>query len=150
MTDYAIQTIGLRDLRRELKALGPQWPREMRVAEKAAAEIVAAQARTNLTRVRSLVPRAKYPRADRQHWADMVRTVKSLADTTSARVALGSNRVAWALGENFGSLKYHQFPPVEAPDHGLYKAIESERPKVVDFFGDSITRLTSRAFPDAA
>ena len=148
MSDYAIQTIGLRELRRELKRLGPQWPREMRAAEKAAAEIVAAKARTNLAAARRLMGHASKPRPDRQHTADAVRTIKALADTTSARVSLGSTRVAWALGLNFGSLRYKQFPPVEHPDHALYEAIESERPKVLASFGDSIDRLAHQAFPD--
>lgn len=148
MDDWAIRTTGLRELRRELRALGPEWTPQLRQTNKAAAEIVAATGQDNLQAVRRLVPRARYPRPDRQHWADLVRTMRALASQTRAQVALGTKAVPWALGENFGSRTRRQFPPVATPDHALYKAIEQDRPRVLREYGDMLERLTDRAFPD--
>jgi hypothetical protein len=113
----------------------------------AAAEIVAAAARRNAQTQRRVV--ARQPRPGRQHWADYVQTIRALASQTRATVALGAARVPWALGSNFGSLgRYKQFPGQADPDHALYKAIESQRERVIEEYGDMIERLTDRAFPD--
>jgi len=51
-------------------------------------------------------PVARFPRTRRggQRWSDLVNSIRSGATSTTPYVAIGSARVPWALGFEFGSL----------------------------------------------
>lgn len=144
---YKVGVAGLRDLRRELKRAGDEFPKELRDTNfRVANEVVVPTAQRKARSTRR--PHADRPRPDRGHWEDYPKTIRALASQTRATVALGSARVPWALGANFGSLKYTQFPGLGNPDHALYAAIEEKQQDVIKTYGDMLDTLTKKAFPE--
>lgn len=131
----AIQVQGLRELQRELRALDRAWPRELRVASKEAADVVAEATRASFASRGGVAPK-------------VAPSVKALAQQRSASVRIGGAKYPFAMGSNFGSLKFKQFSPPTRPDYSLYASIDKKRDEVVEAFGDALDRLTRRAFPD--
>lgn len=74
-------------------------------------------------------------------------SVKALAQQRSASVKIGGDRYPFALGSNFGSRQFKQFPPPVDPDYSLYRSIRAKRDDVVESYGDAIDRLAAKAFP---
>lgn len=130
-----IQVEGLSDLQREFRTLDKAWPRELRVANKEAVEIVAEATRASFASRGGVAPK-------------VAPSVKTLAQQRSASVKIGGAKYPFAMGSNFGSLKFKQFPPPTKPDYSLYTSIDKKRDEVVKAFGDALDRLTRRAFPN--
>jgi hypothetical protein len=157
-----IDVQGLRELRAELKRIGPEWPKEMRTANLEAAEIVARKARRN-------APQGPHEGGGRVQ--PLVSSVRALASQTRAYVAIGGARAPHAQVLEFGGtiprrgqdplLREQQrrshrsyaraglaVTPVRAQPY-LYRAIASERDEVVEVYSEALDRLTRRAFPVA-
>lgn len=133
-----IKVTGLRELRRELKAAGEQFPKELQQTNKAVVtDLIVPGARAKLEGVS--------PRAGSR----AVGTIRALASGTRAQVALGTAAVPWAVGKNFGSIRYRQFPPhLGQDDYALYRTIREKRGEVIERYGAMLEKLTNRAFPD--
>lgn len=130
-----IQVDGLRELQKELRALDKSWPKELRLANKEAAEVVARATRASFASRPGVAPK-------------VAASVRAAAQQRSASVKIGGRRWPYALGSNFGSSgRFPQFPPVKRPDYSLYASIKSERKQVVDTYDKALDRLTKRAFP---
>lgn len=134
MTDLRIDVHGLKDLQRELRAVDRDWPKELRKANKSAADLVAEGTRQSFASRGGVAPK-------------VAASVKSLAQQRNASVRIGGDRFPYAMGSNFGSVRYKQFPPPVKPDYSLYRTIEDKRSEVVESYGQAIDDLTSRAFP---
>jgi hypothetical protein len=151
---YQAYVTGLKELRKELKRAGDEFPQQLRDTNFAVADrIVVPVARRKAYAVRALIPVGKRRRNDRthtSHWADFPNSIRALASQTRATVALGSERKrdAWIVSENFGSINKRQFPPLGSPDHALYEAISEVKERVMAEYGDMLEKLTARAFPD--
>ena len=132
--DTRIDVVGLRDFQRELRALDTAWPRELRKANKDAAEVVATATRASFTSRPGVAPK-------------VAPSVKAQARQRNASVTIGGARYPFAFGSNFGSKRFKQFPPPAKPDHSLYRSIEAEGEDVVDAYEAALNRLAAKAFP---
>lgn len=130
-----IEVDGLRDLQRELRALDASWPKELRLANKEAAEVVADATRASFASRPGVAPK-------------VAASVKALAQQRNASVRVGGKRWPYAMGATFGARRFKQFPPFKQGGYSLFPQIKSERAKVVEVYGDAVDRLVRRAFPD--
>lgn len=142
-----IRVEGLRDLQRALRAVDAALPKELRQANKEAAEVVAGAARANFAAGTGVAPK-------------VVPSVKALAQQRSASVKIGGARYPYALGSEFGGGKYGpgnptprgghttQFPPFKKSGYALYPAIAEKRDEVVEAYAEALGRVAKRAFPD--
>jgi 4-alpha-glucanotransferase len=144
-----IQVEGLRKLKRELKAVEDGLQKELARANKRVtagiivpAAVSNASARTN-------------PR-----WGHLaINTLRALATQEKAQVAVGSNKVTWAAGHNFGSKheritngrhSVNQFPPSKGyrrGDYALYEAIEEKAGESLEEWTRALDDLLARSFP---
>lgn len=129
-----IEVVGLRDFQRELRRVNAEFPKELRQANKDAAELVAASTRRSFASRGGVAPK-------------VAASVKALAQQRSATVKIGGARYPYAMGSNFGSVKFKQFPPPVKPDHSLYRTIAAQQERVVDAYAAAVDRLMRRAFP---
>lgn len=132
-----IRVDGLKDLRRELKALDGDWNRQLQKVNKAIAEDVAEGTRADFRRLGGSGPKS-------------ASTVKALAQQTRAQVKFGGkgNSVAERVagGNAFGSVRFKQFPKPGV--YALYPALARLRPDIEDRYLDMLEELLARAFPD--
>lgn len=140
---------GLRELTRELRAVDAALPKEVQKGlKRVAGEIV--------------VPGARGLAASRTNpkWGSAaVNTIRALASQQRAQVAVGSNRIPWAAGHNFGSKhtritngrhSTNQFPPTKGHrggDYALYETIERRQPQILDALVEEIDGLLTRTWP---
>lgn len=133
----AIRLRGLRELRRELKALDREWQKQLQKVNKAIAEEVAERTRSNLA---GMGGSAKL----------VVPTVKALAGQLRAQVKAGGKGSSVgelvAGGNLFGSNRYKQFPPPGL--YGIYLALSQMKDDLEERYLDMLDELLSRAFPD--
>jgi hypothetical protein len=137
MAANKIEILGLRDLQRELRAADKAFPKELRAANKDAAEIVADATRASFASRGGVAPK-------------VAASVKALAQQRSASVKIGGARFPYALGSEFGGgarPRTRQFPRFKKGGYSLFPAIKDNREKVVDAYADAIDKLTRRAFP---
>lgn len=142
MTERAVEIHGLKDFRRELKRIGPEWPKELRQANKEGAEVVARKARRN-------APQGPHEGGGRVQ--PLVSSIRALANQLRGQVAVGGARSPHGPVTEFGGRIPRRgstgaMTTVRAQP-SLYPAIVSERDEVVEVYGEAIDRLTSRAFP---
>lgn len=140
-TDGPVLVEGLRDLQRELRAIDGAWPRELRAANKAAADLVAEGTRASFL--------------SRGGSAPMVaNTVKALAQQRSASVKIGGgNSVGGqvAMGNEFGGRgrpTTQQFPSFKRGGYSLFPTVKEKREEVIAAYDKAIDRLLEKAFPD--
>lgn len=132
-----IEVRGLKEFRRELKALDGQWEKQLQKANKAVAEMVAEGTREDFQRVGGSGPKA-------------ASTVKALAQQTRAQVKFGgkgdsvAERVAG--GNAFGSTRFPQFPKPGV--YALYPTLARRSEDITDRYADLVDDLMKRAFPD--
>lgn len=138
---YSVE--GLREFTRALDTFAGALPHSIRDAHKVAATEIVSRGRE----------KAKRPQQQK--------AAKSLRASRSARhvaVLLGDNaRYAFAMGAEFGSRAYKQFPPWRGnqwrswgggPGYFLHPAIREYGDEVIDDYWESIRGLAHHAFPD--
>lgn len=136
-----VQVEGLRELVRDLRAADASFPREVRAASKEAADIVAEGTREKFRSMGGSAPK-------------VVPTVKALGEQRRAAVRIGGgNSIGGqvAMGNEFGSIRFRQFPPWRG-SHGmagyaLWPTIRETRDEVAESFGRAVDRITRKAFP---
>jgi hypothetical protein len=132
-----VRVTGLKELRLELKALDPQWPKQLQKVNKAIAEQVAEGTRADFQALGGSGPKA-------------ASTVKALAQQARAQVKFGGKgdsvpeRVAG--GNAFGSNQYPQFPKPGV--YALYPALARMKDDIEVRYIEMLDDLLSRAFPD--
>jgi hypothetical protein len=142
MADARVEVHGLKDFRRELKRIGPAWPKELRAANFEAAEVVARKARRN-------APQGPHEGGGRVQ--PLVSSIRALANQTRGQVAVGGARAPHGPVTEFGGRIPRRgstgaMTTVRAQPF-LYAAIASERDEVVEVYGEAIDRVMRRAFP---
>ena len=136
---------GLSDFRRELARMGGSLPTSLRDANKQAAnEIV----ETGQDKAASYSAQA----------AKAAKSLRASRSSSYVAVLLGdAGRYAFALGAEFGSRRYRQFPPWRGnqwmnwgggPGYFLHPDIREVGEDVLDEYWESIRTLAVRAFPD--
>lgn len=134
MADTRIDVVGLRDLQRELRAANAAFPRELRVANLEAAEVVADATRQSFASRGGVAPR-------------VAASVKAMAQQRNASVRVGGARFPYAMGSMFGARTYRQFPPFKRGGYSLFPQIKSERERVVEVYAKALGRIAAKAFP---
>jgi hypothetical protein len=161
MAERIVEVAGLREFRRELKRIGPAWPKELRQANLEAAEVVARKARRN-------APQGPHEGGGRVQ--PLVKSIRALANQTRGQVAIGGARSPHAVVTEFGgmiprrgvdrslvaaaqaghrsfaSAGVESLTPVRKQPY-LYPALASERDEVLEVYGEAIDRVMRRAFP---
>ncbi len=131
-----IRVTGLKELRRELKQVDADFPKQLRKANKAVADLVAEGTRSAFSRMGGSAPK-------------VAPTVKALAQQVRAQVKVGGGSgvgAEVAMGNLFGSRRYSQFPP--PGQYALYPTIAEKADEIVETYADAVDDLMKRAFPD--
>lgn len=131
--------IGLKELRKELKAASTAFPKELRTVNLAAAQTIADATAASFA-------------AD-PHVSHLVApTVKALAQQVGGQVRIGGDSAPMTMGAEFGSVKYKQFPPWRGSGPGagyhLYETLRNKQPDIVERYGVLLDQLMRKAFPD--
>lgn len=130
-----VKVEGLAALNRQLKALGPEFQKELKKASLSVASFVADDARA-----------AAYAQGGVA--AHVAPSIVAKGYTTSAAVAFGGTGFEMAGGAEFGSLKYKQFKVWRgnSSDAGyfLYPAIRQDSDRIVTEYTDALDDLIDR------
>lgn len=141
MPPQAIKVEGLRDLQRALREIDRELPKELRRANLEAAQLIAEGTRRSFASRPGVAPK-------------VVPSVKALAQQRSASVRIGGARFPFALGSEFGSIRFKQFPAwrgsAAAAGYSLYPTIRSEGPRVIEAYAAAVDRVAAKAFPKGA
>ncbi len=133
-----IEVTGLKELRRELKAVDAAFPKQLQQANKKAAELVAEGTRAAFNSMAGSAPK-------------VAPKVAALAQQTRAQVRVGGGSgvgAEVAMGNLWGSKRFKQFPPPVAGGYALYPTIAARTDEIVEAYADEIDDLLKRAFPD--
>ena len=130
-----VRVDGLRDLNRALKALGPEFQKELKEANIDVATFVANDARS-----------AAYAQGGVA--AKAAPSIKPTRTTGSAGVAIGGGAYPFAGGAEFGSIKYKQFQPWRGNDSGagyfLYPSIRANSDRIVTEYTKALDDIMRR------
>ena len=133
----AIKVQGLADLRRELKKL--DLTEDLKEANNRVALLVVDEAQ-------------KRARALGRMEAKAAESLAAGRAQAKATVAFGGTKAPFALGAEFGAMRYKQFREWRGSGatagYWLYPAIRDETPRIIDVYGDELMRITAKAFPD--
>lgn len=137
-SSVAIDVVGLKDFQRELRQMDKAWAKELRVANKKAAEPIAKDTRSSFASRPGVAPK-------------VAASVKVLAEQRSASIKIGGDKYPYAMGSEFGSIQFKQFPPHRGSGseagYSLYPSIRSNRENVINVYGDLIDEVAKAAFP---
>jgi hypothetical protein len=134
----AIRVEGLKEFRRELYNIGPQWTKEMRKVSLLIAEDIAEGTRQALGSQGGSAPK-------------VVPKVKALAEQLRAMVKVGGGQGVGtdvAMGNLWGSSRYKQFPPRIAGGYALYPTLARKHDELEVRYQKMLDDLLKRAFPD--
>lgn|SRR5574337_175545 len=139
-----IDVQGLKELRSALRKAGTQFPKELRVANLAAADIVVPEAKR-----RALQSRPNLAGGAARVGSRGVGSIRALAQQKAAQIAGGSAGVPWFAGNEFGSSgRYRQFPSASRDGYILWPAAKAKRDEVVQVYERMLEALAAEAFPD--
>lgn len=140
---------GLRDLQKALRELDKTYPRELRVVNKDAAEIVASGARSKAQSLGGV-------------HAKSAPSIKAAAQQRQAGVSIGGPRWPYAIGAEFGGGKYGkgnptpgggyttQFPPWRGRGTGagyfLFPTIRRDIPRIEEHYERALDALARKHF----
>lgn len=131
---------GLKELRAALQGFDPALARQLTTVNKTIAQAV-------VTGARARGGALTHPRPGHE----ALGTLKATAGQLSASVKYGDTGVPWALGEEFGSIRYHQFPPWRgngtSAGYFLWPTIRDELPRLFDAYDEMIQSVLAQVFP---
>lgn len=129
-----IEVLGLNAFRRELKKAEDQFPKAINNINNEVAEIVADAARNRALSQGSTLAKA----------APSIRALKGAA---KAQVRMGGASYPYAMGAEWGSIRYKQFPLPVPGGRSVYPTIKEKRAEVMNRYGDLIDEVSKEAFP---
>lgn len=142
-----VRVVGIDDLVQALRAMGPQWPKELGKANQEAASTVVSGAQTIAAQLGGVARKA-------------ARSLKAAAAARESKVTLGGPAYPFALGAEFGAKAWLQFedwrgnqwePDTDAGvGYFLHPAIRNLRRtgEYETVYLAAIDRVVARAFPD--
>lgn len=133
-----VRVVGLKELRRELRAIDPRWNKELRKVNLAIAEDVARGTQAAFERMGGSAPK-------------VAPTVKALAQQAKGQVKVGGgNSIGGqvAMGNLWGSRRFRQFPSAVSGGYALYPTLAKLRPDIEERYAELLEDLLARAFPD--
>lgn len=129
---------GLAELQRELRNVDKTLPRQLRVVNLKAAEIVATEARGRASGLGGAIGKA-------------APSIKAMAQQRSAAVRIGGAKYPFALGGEFGSIRFRQFQAWRGSGaeagYALYPAKRAKTPQIMDMYLRMIDEIARPAFP---
>lgn len=136
----AIYVAGLREFQRGLRQAETNLAPAMRDANKEVAETIAAGTRASFLSRPGVALK-------------VAPSVKATAEQRRAAVKIGGDRYPFALGSEFGSFRYRQFPAWRGNSadagYSLHPTIRSEREQIAETYLDLVVdKVARRAFPD--
>lgn len=141
MTDFRIQTTGLKELNDGLRFFENGVAKSVRPILKAFAERVAGKVRQAYGR--------RYPTAQHVNAGG----VRSAATNRSAQLILGGERAPFLLGQEFGSDKFRQFPAWSGNTDGaangyyFFPTLRRELPDMTGELAQMVDEYAAKAFP---
>lgn len=134
----AVRVEGIRPMLKELRAVDKALPKEVRAVNLSIAQDLAAKTARSFAGRPGSAPKT-------------ARSVKALADQRGAYIRIGGNAYPTAMGDEFGAVRYRQFPAWRGSGSGagysLYPTLRTERPRTEDRFLDAMTEILGRVFP---
>lgn len=137
MSERAVQITGLKELRRELRKLedAKAWSNRLKDEHVKIARMVVDRGNVLAKKRTQMVLAAKSNRA-----------VRSVSGASIRMGGVGRAR-DWALGAQFGSERFRQFPPHVKGGYTIYPALGDLRKEIVQVYADGIERIVADAFP---
>lgn len=139
-----VEVEGLKELIAGLRQSPDRLDKEFRRRFRELAAEVRDQARSN---AQGAYPGGKASHRGPQHWKDLINSITSGATAETPTVSIGKAAVPWAMGFEFGSNRYPQFPPPTG-GHFFYPAIRSSREDIQDRALKAIDEALNPAFPN--
>lgn len=147
MAQAGVELKGLREFRRDLKAVGAEWPRELRKVNRQVADDAAEWARGGAHQSGGVARKAAY-------------SIVGASTQRSAKVRWGGRGYEFADGAFMGAKRWPQFKPWigvdwkpleggEGPGRGPYginPALSDRREDIEDAYLDALDDLAGRAF----
>lgn len=142
--ENAVQIEGLNEFRRALKAADAALPKEMAAANQRLGQ-------------RYFVPEARRRATGRTNprpGHKVIDSIKASRVQSGVVVQMGRNSIPWAVGHEFGSNRYKQFPARSGrfgrgnAGYFFYPAVRATMGKIRDAYGDILDGLMAKAFPD--
>lgn len=130
-----IGVVGLKELRKGLKAAEGRSPKELQRTNKSVAEMLVPEAQQRMA--------GHAPRAG----SAAIGTIRALASATRAQIAGGTAAVPWYMGHEWGSIRYRQFPAKQPDGYALYPTVEANNERIVERYAEMLDELTREAFP---
>lgn len=140
--DIKVDVQGLKELRKEFKAIDPKWSKELQAVNKRAADIVVPEAKK-----RAGQSRPNLAGGVARAGSAGVASIRALASQSRAQIASGGARVPWMGGSEWGSTgRFEQFPAKSNDGYILWPAAKAKEPEIVKLYGDMLDDLASAAF----
>lgn len=134
-----VKVEGLAEFRRDLKQMGTALPKELRLGFKKIADHVADDTRSSFSGRGGVAPK-------------VAASVKSSAQQTGAAVQFGGDQYPWAMGAEFGSSQFTQFPSWRGSGqdagYSFYPSIRKAREHIVDDVAQMLDHVARLAFPE--
>lgn len=130
----SVKVDGLADFQRELRKMDAALPKELRQTNLRIAQKVADKARTRMS---------GRPGSGRKAAPSIV----ARAQQRSGAVKIGGARFPFALGNEFGSRRFRQFPPPNRDGYAVFPTIKESRQEIEKDYLDALRQLARRAFP---
>ncbi len=134
MAQAPIRIEGLAEFRRELRAAGAKFPREIAKANREAADIVATTARGK-AEAQGGVARKAAP------------SIRAGGTQRAGIVRAGGDRYPYYFGSDFGSVRFKQFPSFLKGGRIVYPSWAEKRPVILERHGEALERALKGAFP---
>jgi hypothetical protein len=148
--DADLQVHGLRELRRELRRISTELPKEVkRINIEVAERIVLPEARR-----RGAASRLNVAGGQARLGSRGVATIKATRQQGKAGVQLGGARVPWGPGSEWGSTgrnpRARMFPRRSGVSKGfiLYPAVREKEPEIREAYAEMMDDLLKQAFPE--
>lgn len=146
-----VQIDGLREFVAALKEAPDRLDKQMRAAFREIAADVRTAARANASEQHP-ESRPNSHRQHKQHWSALSSAITSGADSDTPWVKLGSAKVPWALGYEFGSQRHRQFPAWRGSGTGagyfFWPAIREKQGEVNEKMLEAVDAAFDAAYPD--
>ncbi len=134
-----VQVEGLVELQKALRELDKSFPRIISVASKRTAELVATRAKDRAGGVSKMAAKA-------------AESIVAKGEQRGASVKFGSARVPFAMGAEFGSIAFHQFPAWRGSGHTagyfLFPTIRASATESLALFERELDAALREQFPE--
>lgn len=148
--DADLQVSGLKELRRELRKIDAELPKEIKRINKFVAEQIVLPG----ARRRGAMPRRNVAGGQARIGAKAAASIRALAQQGKAGVAMGGARFPWIPGSEWGSTgrnrRARMFPQRSGVSKGfiLYPAVREKEADIREAYAEMLDDLLRQAFPE--